>query len=65
MQNSDVQEAEVQHHVETLNRSIQGTCNGEQNHDNNNVVVSPDVLAIQPAVDKQIVKGNQPLSVAL
>ncbi|VDI41630.1 Hypothetical predicted protein [Mytilus galloprovincialis] len=58
MQNSDVQEAEVQHHVETLNRSIQGTCNGEQNHDNNNVVVSPDVLAIQPTVDKQIVGGS-------
>ncbi|CAC5407516.1 unnamed protein product [Mytilus coruscus] len=56
--NSDVQEAEVQHHMDTLNRNIQGTCNGEQNHDNNNVVVSPEVLAVQPTVDKQIVGGQ-------
>ncbi|CAC5394076.1 unnamed protein product [Mytilus coruscus] len=56
--NSDVQEAEVQHHVDTLNKNIQGTCNGDQNHDNNNVVVSPEVLAEQPTVDKQIVGGQ-------
>ncbi|CAC5368883.1 unnamed protein product [Mytilus coruscus] len=56
--NSDVQEAEVQHHMDTLNRTIQGTCNGEQNHDNNNVVVSPEVLAVQTTVDKQIVGGQ-------
>ncbi|CAC5399657.1 unnamed protein product [Mytilus coruscus] len=56
--NSDAQEAEVQHYIDTLNRNIQGTCNGEQNHDNNNVVVSPEVLAVQTTVDKQIVGGQ-------
>ncbi|CAC5404404.1 unnamed protein product [Mytilus coruscus] len=56
--NSDVQEAEVQHHVDSLNRNIQGTCNGDQNHDNNNVVVSPEVLAVQATVKKQIVGGQ-------
>ncbi|CAC5385789.1 unnamed protein product [Mytilus coruscus] len=56
--NSDVQEAEVQHHVDSLNRNIQGTCNGYQNHDNNNVVVSPEVLAVQRTVEKQIVGGQ-------
>ncbi|CAG2214795.1 unnamed protein product [Mytilus edulis] len=54
--NSDVQEAEVQHHVENMNRNIQG--NGEQNNDNNIVVVSPEVLAVQPTVDKQIIGGQ-------
>ncbi|VDH94786.1 Hypothetical predicted protein [Mytilus galloprovincialis] len=54
--NSDVQAAEVQSHVDNLNRNIQG--NGEQNNDSNNVVVSPEVLAVQPNVDKQIVGGQ-------
>ncbi|CAG2199154.1 unnamed protein product [Mytilus edulis] len=54
--NSDVQEAEVQNHVDNLNRNIQG--NGEQNNDNNNVVVSPEVLAAQPTADKQNVGGQ-------
>ncbi|CAG2229024.1 unnamed protein product [Mytilus edulis] len=52
----NVQEAEVQSHVDNLNRNIQG--NGEQNNDSNNVVVSPEVLAVQPNVDKQIVGGQ-------
>ncbi|VDI31727.1 Hypothetical predicted protein [Mytilus galloprovincialis] len=54
--NSDVQAAEVQSHVDNLNRNIQG--NGEQNNDSNNEVVSPEVLAVQPNVDKQIVGGQ-------
>ncbi|CAC5358434.1 unnamed protein product [Mytilus coruscus] len=54
--NSGVQEAEVQHHVDSLNKNIQG--NEDQNHDTNNVVVSPEVLAVQPTVAKQRFGGQ-------
>ncbi|CAC5417387.1 unnamed protein product [Mytilus coruscus] len=54
--NSCVQENEVQHHVDSLNRNIQG--NEDQNHDTNNEVVSPEVLAVQPTVQKQILGGQ-------